>query len=217
MKTISKVIGLLALSILLTGCSSVKVTDSWKDIKTSQIGNKNIMVLTESESNMIRTTFEKDIVEQLSNKGYNSFESHKMFPVINFNDMRTNEQLKLFKDELRSSGVDIVLKTVLKDTNEYTKTITNESTIYYQNMYPAYYFNRYYRGFHRHYKTVYIDVEPKTTTFTSKDYVLETIVYDLSQPESIQLSIIITVIDNPKDLEKTSKDFSKKLTKELIK
>ncbi|MEH6535377.1 MAG: hypothetical protein V7719_03215 [Psychroserpens sp.] len=219
MKTISKVVSVLSLSILLAGCSSVKVTDSWKDVKTSQIENKNIMVLTESESTIIRTTFERDIVEQLSKKGYKSLESYKMFPVIKSDKTLTDEQLRVFKEELTSSGIDVVIMTVLKDVNEYTQTLTQAGTIYYQNTYPTLYFNSRHGGFYRSYKTIYVNVEPKTTTsYTSKDYVLETLVYDLTQQENNQLSsVITTVIDNPKDLEKTSEDFSKKLIKELIK
>ncbi|WP_298900243.1 hypothetical protein [uncultured Psychroserpens sp.] len=218
MKTFKITLSIITLSILLVGCSSVKVTDSWKDVRTSNIENKNILIVTESNNQVIRTTFEKDIVEQLSKKGYKSLESFKMFPFLNSNDTLTDEQLRDIKKELSNSGINIVVKTVLKDINEYSKTYTEGGTVYYQNTYPTYYFDGYHRRLYRSYRTIYLNVEPETTTtYTSKEYILETSIYDLTQPEHQQLSSVITsVVDNPKDIEKTSKDFSKKLVKELI-
>ena len=218
MKTFKITLSIITLSILLVGCSSVKVTDSWKDVRTPTIENKNILIVTESNNQVIRTTFEKDIVKQLSEKGYKSVESFKLFPIMNLQDTLTKEELKDIKKELSSSGINIVVKTILKDINEYSKTYTEGGTVYYQNTYPTYYFDGYHRRFYRSYRTIYMNVEPQTTTtYTSKEYVLETLIYDLTQPEHKQLSSVITsIVDNPKDIKKTSKDFSKKLVNEII-
>ena len=57
----------------------------------------------------------------------------------------------------------------------------------------------------------------ETVTTVNKKYILETVTYDLSLPEENQLvSVITTVVDNPESLNTTSKDFSKKLVKELV-
>lgn len=222
MKTFSKIIGIVILSTVFVSCSSVKVTDSWKDIKSFQLNDKSILVLNKTKDNTVRTHFETDIVEQLSKQGYKSIESYKMFPVINTENKLTNEQLNTFKKELTDIGIDIVVMTVLKSVDEYTETSTSGG-VYYVNTHPRIYHRGYYRshyrGFYRYYNTVQIDLEPVTTTTkVGKKYVLETLIYDLSQPKNYQLmSVITSVIDNPESMGTTSQDFSKKMVNELVK
>jgi hypothetical protein len=66
---------------------------------------------------------------------------------------------------------------------------------------------------------VYIDSGPTSSTSSKgKKYVLETVMYDLTMLDQNQLTSVITsVIDNPESIGTTSKDFSKKMVKELVK
>ncbi|WP_109097428.1 hypothetical protein [Aquimarina sp. AU58] len=217
MKTINKILGITMGMTLLFSCSAVKVTDSWKDVKTPSIKEKNIMVVSKTDNEVARTRFEKDMVLTLNHKGYQSVESFVVFPgSISTNEM-SEDEIKEIKEKLKKSGIDVVIMTVLKDCQEYTETITTGTT-YQLNTYPTFYRRGYYGGFYRYYGTVYIQSDPITTvTSLGKKYILETVVYDLSLPEEKQLlSVITTVLDNPETLSTTSKDFSKKIVKELI-
>lgn len=219
MKSFKNIFGISLLVVLLTGCSSVKVTDSWKDVKSSNIKDKNIMVVTQTSDEQIRRHFENDLVNELNKKGYNSTESFTMFKKSKTDKPLTKEETELIKQDLKEKDIDVVLMTVLKDVNEYTKTETTGGTVYSINTYPTFYIGRYGRGFYRSYNTVYLDSQPTTTTvYNGKTYILETLVYDLSLPETDQLlSVTTTVLDNPDNIEHTSKDFSKQIVKELIK
>ena len=55
-------------------------------------------------------------------------------------------------------------------------------------------------------------------TTTEKEFVVETVLYDLSQPENDQLLAVVTsLVDNPKNLVTTSNDFAKAVVKQLFK
>lgn len=219
MKSLKNIFKLSLIVVLLTSCSSVKVTDSWKDVKTSDIKDKNIMVVTQTSDEQIRRHFENDLVEELNKEGYNSKESYSMFIKSKTEEPLSDEELEQVKQDLKEKDIDVVIMTVLKDVNEYTKTETTGGTVYSINTFPTFYIGRYGRGFYRSYNTIYLNSEPTTTTvYNGKTYILETLVYDLSLPDTNQLlSVTTTVLDNPDNVKHTSKDFSKQIVKELIK
>ncbi len=218
MKRIGKLLGTVLMVTLVFNCSSVKVTDSWKDVQLSDVKGKKVMVISKTEDGVVRQQFETDLVENLNLNGVNSTESFKHFPTLSASEALDGDQLKKLKKELKKQGIDMILLTVLKDVKEYTKTITYGGSGYSMNSYPIYR-RGYHRGFYRYYNSIYIGSEPITSiTSKGKKYILETIVYDLTQPENDQLlSVITTEIDNPETLGTTSLDFSKKIVKNLVK
>ena len=219
MKTINKILGLVTMSIFLVSCSStVKVADSWKDVKTSEIKNKNILVVSKTNNEAARVRFEMDMVEALNDKGYQAIQSFIKFPGIKPTNKIEEGQVKKVIDKLKKSGVDVVIMTVLQDVKEYTTTTTTGST-YQVSSFPTYYRRGYYRGFHRYYHRIYIDSDPiSAITSKGKKYILETVVYDLTQPDEKELlSVITTEIENPETLGTTSEDFAKKIVRELTK
>jgi hypothetical protein len=219
MKKVMRTLGILTFTLVFSNCSTVKVANTWKDVKTSSIKEKNVLVISKTDNDVARMQFETDMVNNLNSNGVNATESFKVFPEINVSEKLDETQLKCIKEELKSDGIDVVLMTVLKDTQDYTKTTTAGGINYYINTYPIYYKRGNHRGFFRYYNTYYINAEPiSTVTSTGKKYILETITYDLTLPEDKQLlSVITTVIDNPETLGNTSKDFSKKVIRELVK
>ncbi|MBO6607938.1 hypothetical protein [Psychroserpens sp.] len=218
MKSIKDIVGISIITLLLTGCSSVKVTDSWKDVKTTDIKDKTIMVVTQTSDKHIRRQFESDLVDELNKEGYSSKESYSILSTGKSEEPLSKEELERVKQNLKEKNIDVVIMTVLKDVNEYTKTETTGGTVYSINTHPTFYLGRYGRGFYRSYNTIYLNSEPTTTTvYNGKTYILETLVYDLSLPDTNQLlSVTTTVLDNPDNIEHTSKDFSKQIVKELI-
>ncbi|MFC5045488.1 hypothetical protein ACFSTE_18240 [Aquimarina hainanensis] len=219
MKKLGKFLGLVIMITAFVGCSSVKVTHSWKDIKTENLKGKNILVMCKTKDDIARIQFEDDITDELNQNGYTAHVSYKTFPDISTdkNDL-TTEEIENVKTKLKGEGVDVVVMTVLKDIKKYTTTTASGSTGYYVSTYPGFYRRGYYRGFYSYYGSVYIDTAPVMyTTSSGKKYILETVFYDLKQPEKNQLiSVITTELDNPETLGTTSTDFSKKIVKELL-
>ncbi len=218
MKNIIKLISILTFSILLIGCSTVRTVDSWKNNETVDINEKTVIVFSKTNNKMIRTQFEKDLVEHLNKKGINSFESYKMFPTIDTSKKLSEFEKQELVEKFREDGIDVVVLTVLKDTQEYTTTTTS-SPRYSTYSYPRYYYNRYTGGFYVYYDTMFYESEPMNTiTYEGKKYILETVTYDLTKSDDEQLvSVITTEIDNPTKLGTISKDFSRGIVKQLVK
>lgn len=219
MRTIGKILGVGLLGLMLTGCSStVKVADSWKDVKTTEIKNKNILVVSKTANEIARVRFEKDLVTSLNKKGYNAVESFVKFPNIKPSNKVKEGEIKEIISDLKKNGVDVVLMTVLRDVKEFTKETTTSNSMVI-NTSPMFYRRGFYRGFRNYYSTIYVDTAPTTTkTIKGKEYILETVVYDLNNTEEKELiSVITTQIDNPETLGTTSEEFAKKIAKELSK
>jgi len=216
MKTVNKFIGIVTIAIVMFSCSPVKVTDSWKDIRTPDIKSKNILVVSKTDNETARIRFEKDMVSVLNDKGYQSVESFMKFPEIEQTNEIDYHKLKKITKKLKKEGIEVVIMNILRDTKEFTKT-TISSSVYSINTYPAYFGRGFHRGYYRHYGPVYLESYPVTSVTTEgKVYILETIVYDLTQPEDKRMiSVLTTKIDNPDSLGITSGDFSKKIVKVL--
>lgn len=217
MKTISKILGIITIGIFVTSCSSVKVADSWKDVKTAEIKDKKILVLSKTNNQVNRVQFEKDLTQSLQKKGYNASESFTIFPEIKTNEkVVDSEEVEKAVKKLKENGIEVVIMTVLREVKHYS-TVTTSGPAYYVTPYPMYY----RRGFYRYYRTVYIAPYSYPTTETiskGQKYILETLTYDLTQPESNQLvSVITTEVDNPETLSVISEDFAKKVVKVLSK
>lgn len=104
---------------------------------------------------------------------------------------------------------------VLKDYNE--SMVTEESGGYYAGG-TTYYggYPGYYGGFYGYYHNPYSYstygnyVPSSSTTRISKSYILETLIYNLDEPEGKQLvSVVTTQIIDPSSVNKTAKDYSK--------
>ena len=52
MKKIFKALSLVVVIITVSSCSSVHIENSWKDIETNNLKDKNVMVLSKSNDNI---------------------------------------------------------------------------------------------------------------------------------------------------------------------
>ncbi|MEC3906789.1 hypothetical protein VOI54_07145 [Tamlana sp. 2201CG12-4] len=218
MKKVFKKIGVLAFVLVLFNCSTVQVVNSWKGDETHGVNGKDVLVITKADDHVARVRFETDLVQNLNENGINASESFKLFPEMSLSRELSQKELKAIKKNIKSNGIDVVVLTALKSIEEYTKTDTTGPD-YYMHMHPMYYGRGFGRGFYGYYNSFYINSTPITSvTSKGKKYILETLTYDLTKPADNQLlSVITTEIDNPETLGVTSKDFSKKIAKELVK
>ena len=218
MKKVTTIIVSMSLLIFLSSCSSVKVANNWKDIETSNLRSKNVLVVSKTDNDVARIQFESDMVKNLSKSNVKAVESFRMYPNLNLNGDLNQEELNQYKSDLLDIGIEIVITNVLKDIQEYKETAIQGSE-YYVSTYPTIYYRGYRRGFYRYSNTYYVSEYPTThITSKGKKYILETQTFDLTKPINNQLiSVITTVVDNPETMGAVSKDFSKKVINELVK
>ena len=198
--------------LLLASCSSVKVLDSWKGDNLATMSDKNILVIARTDNQQARIAIEEAMANDLRKAGLKATESYLKFNSINPNkkvDPGTVQAL------IEKEGFNGVVMNVLKDYNE--SMVTEESGGYYAGG-TTYYggYPGYYGGFYGYYHNPYSYstygnyVPSSSTTRISKSYILETLIYNLDEPEGKQLvSVVTTQIIDPSGVTKTAKDYSK--------
>jgi len=216
-KSISLILSLTVI-ILLNACSSVKVLDSWKADNIDSMNFKNILVIARTDNNQGRVIFEEEIANQLRAKGMKATESYTKFPQLNPDEKISEEKRETIITLLKNEGFNAVVLTVVKDVQETTKTVTDGG--YYAGGTYASYYPMYYGGFYGYYRhpysySTYGNYVPSTsTTYTTKAYILETVIYNLDLSDNQQLVAVVTSkIDDPKNVFNAAKDYVKAITK----
>ena len=213
---------LIGFAIIMSSCSSVKVLDSWQGDNLSTIKDKNILIIARTENIQARIAFEEAIANDLRKAGYKAQESYLKFS--NY-DPDTKEDASKIKALLEKEGYDGVVVTVVKDYSE--AVVTEETGGYYAGAsyggYGGYgYYPGYYGGFYGYYNhpmsySSYGNYVPSsTTTRVSKTYVLETLVYNLDEPQDKQLVALVTSSSvDPSSVTKVAKTYSEKVLNSL--
>jgi len=215
-KTIYTILSLTAF-LIFNACSSVKVLDTWKGDNVNSINDKNILVIARTANNQARIAFEDEIVSQLTSTGKKATASFTKFPTMNPDEEVTEERQDMILNILKNEGFNAVVLTVIKDYQEKTETVTDGGYNTGVGYYPTYY--RGFRGYYHHpysYSTYGSYVPSTTTTYNTKIYVLETVAYNLDEPEGKQLVAVVTSkIEDPSKVTKVAEEYVKAITKSL--
>lgn len=216
-KSISLVLGLTAV-LLFSGCSSVKVMNSWKGDNAAAVKDNNFIVIARTSDTQSRIAFENEIVKQLSEKGMKATASFTKFPSLNPDVEVTEERKAEIESTIKKAGFNAVVLTVIKDVQNLTKT-TQEGGYYAGGNYYGYY-PRYYGGFYGYYhhpmsySTMGNYVPETYVTSSSKNYILETVIYDLDETNENQLVAVVTSkIEDPEGASKIASQYVKAITK----
>jgi hypothetical protein len=134
----------------------------------------------------------------------------------------TPERQVEITDLLKEKGFNGVVLTVIKNKQKFSKTI-HEGGYNVGESYGTYY-PQYYGGFYGYYNnsmsysTHGTYVPESSTTYTSANYVLETLVYDLEQKGEDQLVAVVTSkIEEPDDSYIAAKQYVKAIAKSFDK
>ncbi len=102
----------------LAGCSSVKLSESWKSTQYKTFVPKKILVVGVTQDQTSRKLFEVHLNEALQKRGLKAEESFVVCEA-NFTDSKKTEQeLKMLEDELIFQDFDAVLISVVKGVDE---------------------------------------------------------------------------------------------------
>jgi hypothetical protein len=207
---------------LLSSCSSVKVLNSWKGDNIETVKDNNILVIARTDNMSARIAFENEIVKDLSARGINSTASFQKFPKLDPDKKMTEDDLNKVKAMFLENGFNGVVLTVVKEEQELTKTVTDGG--YYAGSTYYGFYPRYYNGFYGYYgnvssySTLGNYVEQTTQTYTAKNYILETVIYNLDEPADKQLVAVVTSkLEEPENAATTAKQYVKAITKSFDK
>ena len=214
---------LLLAMLVLQACGSVKVVSTWEadEVTVDKFKKKNVLVIARTADNQARTAFEIEIARALNESGIKATESFKKVPTLNPQREVSEERVQRVLSMIQSEGFDAIVLTTVKDQRQTTQT--NTSGVYMgvgYGGYPGYYggFNSYY-GYPYAYGSYYgagAYVPTGSTTSTYTTYVLETVGFNLDEPEENQLVFVVTSeLSDPKDAYKTAEEYVEKIVKEL--
>lgn len=198
-----KVLALVLVVVLLTGCGDTRITGVWK--KSDFVGQpfQFILVVGLTKDERDKNIWEDIMADQLKQNGVMATTSTQCFPQDN--DITKDEILNYVKDK----GMDAVLVTRLVDTKEEKAYYPPTSVSYYGGGYYGGARHRYYNNFGSYYDTVYMP--GYTTTYTT--VILETNLYDAASQELVW-SMSSDTFD-PASSNKLSESVSKKVVQAL--
>jgi hypothetical protein len=223
MKHTFKLFFAIALLVVISSCSSIKVLDSWESDTASSIKDNNVLVIARTQDKQARIAFETAIANEFRTNGIKATESFRKFPNMLPDDKLSDEKMKNFKAFLDNEGYNGIAVTVLKDKRQSTETTQDggyyAGASYFPSYYPAYYGGFY--GYYSHpmsYSTFGSYVPSTYTTTTIMTYIVETVVYDLAEPEDKQLVAVVTSsIEDPQDVTKNADLYAEKVAESLEK
>lgn len=216
-------LGIIILAFVFQNCGSVKVRDSWtaEEATVAKFKEKNILVLARTADNTARIAFEEALANELRSNGYKATESFKKFPKIYNNREITEERIEFVQSILDSEGYNGIVIVVVKDQQS---TTTTSSSGVYMGVSGGYGYPGYYGGFYDYYRRPYAYgpyyssfggyVPTSTSTSTSTTYVLETVFYNLDEPQENQLVAVVTSeLEDPKEAYKTAGKYVETMVK----
>jgi len=219
----NKIYFLLTLSsfFMLTSCTSVKVLNSWKADNAATLKTKNTLVIARTNNHEARVAFETEIADKLRKNGIKATESYKRIPKLEPNKKYTEDEIKEVKNLLREAGFNGVVISVIKDKKLTVQRKTDGG--YYAGATYAGYYPMYYSGFYGYYAqpNTYMNyggnyVPETVTTQQSINYVLETLFYNLDEPEDKQLLAVVTSsIEEPENASQIAKTYASKIANSL--
>ena len=218
---------LLVISFAFQNCGSVKVRDAWsaEEETVAKFKQKKILVLARTADNTARIAFEEALANELRAKNYEATESFKKFPKIYTEKEITEERVAFIESILDSEGYTGIVIVAVKDVESTTTTSSSGIGVGVATG-PGFYggFPGYYGGFYNYYRTPYAYgpyynsfggyIPTSTSTSTSTTYILETVFYNLDEPEENQLVAVVTSeLDNPKEAYKAADKYVKTMVK----
>ncbi len=207
----SRLIRLILLLCLVSGCSSTTLTGSWRSPEFSGRVDK-IYIVGVSKQETHRRIFEDEFGAELQMYGIKTVSSYK--------DLKNAQkaELEAILEKVTANGADAMLMTRIIDkrTEEVvnpgrvTSYRTNVPYYGYRDYYPSPYYRHYRDYYDRRYETIY---EPATIS-KYKVITLESNLYDASSGELIWSAQLETVMEGT--IKKMIQDFIKVVTKDLV-
>ncbi|MCW5515694.1 hypothetical protein [Muriicola sp. Z0-33] len=205
-------------AMILSGCSSTKLANSYKPDNIGSVGDKKIIVVSRTPQDDVRKGYERAISKELRAVGFNATASHLVFPDLKPLTNKTVERIAQTISKFRDEGYDILLLTSLKDVNEQDILRSEEGfgslSDYYGNKYVT--LKGYYDDVHAPPKLSPLETELEPITKKEVTFILEAVTYNLSLPvEQRLLSVVTTEITNPNSASSVKKGFAKAIAKEI--
>lgn len=195
----------IAFLILVTGCSTSKITTSWKAQNVVPGDYNKIMILSliRESDRSIQQKMENHLAGDLKELGYNALSSLEEYGPKAFDKMDEKDAIAT----LRNSGIDAIITIVLLDKQKERKYVPGN--MYYSPF--SYYYNRFWGYRNTLYQRIY---EPGYYV-TNTQYFWESNMYDMKTQKliySVQTQSFL-----PANSETMAHEYGKMIVKNMVK
>jgi hypothetical protein len=195
----------IALIMIITGCTSSRITSSWKAENADTKEYKKILVLglIREADRTIQENMENHLVNDLKELGFNAIPSLREYGPKAFDKMSEDEAL----NKLKNSGVDAVVTIVLLDKEKERRYVPG-------NMYFSPY-GFYYYDFWGYYGTLYRRIYEPGYYVTNTKYFWESNLYDMNTKKLVYS--VQTQSFDPSNSESLGHEYGKMIVKDMVK
>lgn len=200
-----KWIGVTLLTMTALGCSTSKITATWKaeNAVTREYNKILVLGLIREADRTIQENMEDHLVDDLKELGYNAVSSLKEYGPKFFDKM--DEEAAISK--LKNSGIDAVITIVLLDKERERKYVPR--TIYYSP------YGYYYNHFWGYRTTLYNRIYEPGYYVTDTKYFWESNLYDMGTQKLVYS--VQTQSFDPSNSASMAHEYGKMIVKNMVK
>lgn len=199
--------GIILITLILTSCLSVRLTESWRNPEYSEFSPERILVVGVTSDFEARVAFEIQLMTELNARKINALQSHVVFETSFQDSKQTEEEIREQVDLLLSKGYDTILVSLVKGVED-NQSYSSESpkTDYHFRRFTPYYLLYQEAYFKQDYYNKYKVFHIETSMYSLKNDLGKTLVwsatYDLVDLNDITKNINSYVKTVIKSLEK---------------
>ncbi len=190
---------------IVAGCSTSKITSSWKadDVVAKRYGKILVLGLIHDNDRSLQESMENHLVDDIRNLGYNAVSSLQEFGPKAFDKM--DEEAALAK--IRNNGVEAVVTIVLLDKEKERRYVPGN--VYYSPY--GYYQNRFWR----YRTTLYYRIYEPGYYVTDTRYFWESNFYEMANQKLVYS--VQTQSFEPTNTERLAHEYGELIVKDIVK
>jgi hypothetical protein len=180
--------------LLLSSCSTARVTDSWLNDSYKDYQPKKILIVGLTENLSGRTLFEDQLKTEFANRGIEAVESYNVFKPKFTSLKQTEQDIEEEMKRLFNEGFDTILISVLKGVDEKVSySGDNFRTYYYWRRFGRYYYlaqdSYFMEGYYSKYKIYHIEASLYNLKENNDKSLVWVASYDVVDPRKINTTV----------------------------
>jgi hypothetical protein len=196
----------IAALLLLTACSTAKMTDTWVNKEYTNYQPKKLLIVGLTDNLLARKMFEEELKTELTNRGVEAVESYDVFKPTFTSLKQTEEDIEKEVKRISNKGYDAILISAVKGIDE--KTSYSGDT--YRRDYYWRRFGRYYylvqdvylvQGYYNQYEIYHIEASLYNLKENNDKSLVWVASYDIVDPKRINTTVTNYVSAIIKSLE----------------
>ena len=192
--------------LLLTGCSTARMTDTWVNKEYTNYQPKKVLIVGLTDNLIARKMFEEQLKTELINRGIDAVESYDVFKPTFTSLKQTEEDIEKEVKRISNEGFDAILISAVKGIDE---KVSYSGDTYRRNYYWRR-FGRYYylvqdvyliEGYYNEYNIYHIEASLYNLKENNDKSLVWVASYDIVDPKRINTTVTNYVTAIIKSLE----------------